>query len=54
MDLAPGEVRYITYGAEASRDGRFTDLVHVDACLEHVLGSVSADTSADVVIGRRQ
>ena len=52
MDLAPGEVRYITYGAEASRDGRFTDLVHVDACLEHVLGSVSADTSADVVIGQ--
>ena len=51
MDLAPGEVRYITYGAEASRDGRFTDLVHVDACLEHGLGSVSADTSTDVVIG---
>lgn len=51
MDLAPGEERFINYKAEASRDGKFTDLVHVDACLEHGLGSVSADTSADVVIG---
>jgi hypothetical protein len=51
LALAPGEDRSITYRAKASRDGKFTDLVHVDACLEHVLGSVSADTSTDVVIG---
>ena len=31
MDLEPGEERSITYRAEASHDGKFIDLVHVDA-----------------------
>lgn len=49
-DIAPGECRSITYRAQASRDGKFTDLVHVDASRDH--GQVvSAEASADVVIG---
>ena len=51
MDLAPGVQRSITYRAEASRDGKFIDLVHVDAILVHGQGSVSAEASAEVVVG---
>lgn len=49
-DLAPGEYRSITYRVQASQDGEFTSVVHVDA--SRVLGQdVSAETSADVVVG---
>jgi hypothetical protein len=51
MDVAPGEERSITYRAEASRDGKFIDLVHVDSILVHGQGSVSAEASAEVVVG---
>ena len=51
IDLKPGEERSITYRAEASRDGKFTDLVHVDAILVHGQ-AVSAEANADVVIGQ--
>ena len=53
MDLAPGEVRYITYGAEASRDGRFSPTwsmwMHAWSTS---WGPCLADTSVDVVIGQ--
>ncbi len=51
MDPAPGGERSITYRAEASRDGKFIDLVHVDAILVHGQGSVSAEASAEVAVG---
>ena len=51
MDLKPGEERPITYRAEASHDGKFIDLVHVDANLVQGQGSVSAEASAQVVVG---
>ncbi|MGD0952668.1 MAG: hypothetical protein ABR985_09795 [Methanotrichaceae archaeon] len=51
MDLKPGEESLITYRAEASHDGKFIDLVHVDTSLVQGQGSVSAETSAEVVVG---
>jgi len=51
IDLRPGEERSITYRAEASHDGKFTDLVHVDSILVQGQGSVSAEASAEVVVG---
>lgn len=54
MDLKPGEERPITYRAEASHDGKFIDLVHVDTSLVQGQGSVSAETSSVVLVGPTQ
>jgi hypothetical protein len=50
MNLSAGESCSRIYWAEASRNGRFVNLAHVDAWFVGGQGSASAEASAEVVI----
>ncbi|OPY48833.1 MAG: hypothetical protein A4E49_03315 [Methanosaeta sp. PtaU1.Bin112] len=49
--VQPGEVKEISYGARAKRNGAYTNQAHLQAYSLDGSGSASADVSASVVIG---
>ena len=49
--VQPGEIKTITYSAQAKRNGAYTNQAHLQAYSLNGSGSVSTDVSASVVVG---
>lgn len=50
-EVLPGEVKTISYSAQAKRNGAYTNQAHLQAYSLDGSGSASADVSASVVVG---